>query len=361
LRPSAAELAADAAATRALLDSTLHVVRQIAPTFRARLEDAQQALQAMQLAMAEAGALERNITGGAAAQFMRNPAFITSLQRSREHAAALSLLLRERTRDDALQSDVTAGLRRLQSRADSLTALLDSAAQSLSGGLLVRAQRDSALVHAVFRARAQLDSLIAETKRNPLRFFFCRLSCWCDALRRAPTRWWLPIDREDQAVFCGRRAGWRRLHDDPTHNAMRIIQLDLELDPLLARLHARPDLLTRRLRSLRCVLEQRLRRLPATLERTRHLHQLEPVRLVSYLVRLSSLVHTTRDAVVTRHPASTVGLFERARNFPRRPGPCQARNCRFPPACRRCRINATARLATARRSLEKTLDHRTTP
>jgi hypothetical protein len=172
LRPSAAELAADAAATRALLDSTLHVVRQIAPTFRARLEDAQQALQAMQLAMAEAGALERNMTGGAAAQFMRNPAFITSLQRSREHAAALSLLLRERTRDDALQSDVTAGLRRLQSRADSLTALLDSAAQSLSGGLLVRAQRDSALVHAVFRARAQLDSLIAETKRNPLRFFF---------------------------------------------------------------------------------------------------------------------------------------------------------------------------------------------
>ena len=40
------------------------------------------------------------------------------------------------------------------------------------GGLLIRAQTDTAIIKAFHEAQVQLDSLIAETKRNPSRFWF---------------------------------------------------------------------------------------------------------------------------------------------------------------------------------------------
>jgi hypothetical protein len=51
-------------------------------------------------------------------------------------------------------------------------ASLQEAVNSGGGGLLVRAQKDSAIIKGLHRARNQLDSLIAETKSNPLRFWF---------------------------------------------------------------------------------------------------------------------------------------------------------------------------------------------
>jgi hypothetical protein len=82
----------------------------------------------------------------------------------------------------------------------------------------------------------------------------------------------------------------RRLHDDAPHDALRIVQLDLELHRCSRHADPRADPLTRRLLPLRRVLEQRLRRLPAALQRARHLDQPQPVRLVADLVRVASLV-----------------------------------------------------------------------
>lgn len=75
----------------------------------------------------------------------------------------------------AARSDAEPALRRLTARADTISAqiaLLQTAIASGGGGLLVRVQTDSAIFKALHGAQAQMDSLIAETKRNPTRFWF---------------------------------------------------------------------------------------------------------------------------------------------------------------------------------------------
>ena len=78
-------------------------------------------------------------------------------------------------RAHAAQSDAEPALKRLMARADTITRTLDELKLVVSqsgGGLILRAQKDSAIMKAVHGAQVQLDSLMAETKRNPLRFWF---------------------------------------------------------------------------------------------------------------------------------------------------------------------------------------------
>lgn len=73
------------------------------------------------------------------------------------------------------QSDAEPSLRRLTARADTIQGIvseLQARVEQSGGGLLIRAQKDSAIVKGLHGAQVQLDSLIAETKRNPLRFWF---------------------------------------------------------------------------------------------------------------------------------------------------------------------------------------------
>jgi ABC-type transporter Mla subunit MlaD len=78
-------------------------------------------------------------------------------------------------RAGAARADAEPVLRRLAARADTISttiAGLQRAIANSGGGLLVRAQTDTAIFKALHGAQAQLDSLIAETKRNPTRFWF---------------------------------------------------------------------------------------------------------------------------------------------------------------------------------------------
>lgn len=71
--------------------------------------------------------------------------------------------------------DAEPALRRMSARADTIRTELSKVQNRITaggGGLLLRAQKDSAIIKAVHGAQLQLDSLIAETKRNPLRFWF---------------------------------------------------------------------------------------------------------------------------------------------------------------------------------------------
>ena len=73
------------------------------------------------------------------------------------------------------RTEAAPALASLTARADTISAAitqLQRAIEAGGGGLLVRAQTDSAIVKALHGAQAQLDSLVAETKRNPLRFWF---------------------------------------------------------------------------------------------------------------------------------------------------------------------------------------------
>jgi ABC-type transporter Mla subunit MlaD len=91
---------------------------------------------------------------------------IRELRESFQRAAVRA----RRTRQDAGPA-----FDRLAARADTIQreiAKLQDAVDAGGGGLLVRAQKDSAIIKGLHRAQLQLDSLIAETKSNPLRFWF---------------------------------------------------------------------------------------------------------------------------------------------------------------------------------------------
>ncbi len=73
------------------------------------------------------------------------------------------------------RSEAEPALRRLAARTDTINQALQqlqAAINQSGGGLLIRAQTDSAIIKALHGAQAQLDSLVAETKSNPLRFWF---------------------------------------------------------------------------------------------------------------------------------------------------------------------------------------------
>jgi len=73
------------------------------------------------------------------------------------------------------RSEAEPALRRLAARGDTISKVLADIQARIDeggGGLLMRARTDTAIVKALHEAQEQLDSLVAESKRNPLRFWF---------------------------------------------------------------------------------------------------------------------------------------------------------------------------------------------
>jgi len=73
----------------------------------------------------------------------------------------------QRYNDPALRS----ALGRMSTHADSLSAQLNSLREQLGRGTAQRFVRDSAIQKTLRKTQIELDSLMAETKRNPLRFW----------------------------------------------------------------------------------------------------------------------------------------------------------------------------------------------
>jgi ABC-type transporter Mla subunit MlaD len=109
-------------------------------------------------------------------QTFSDPAWTRMLRNLTANGRELNVQLRaaaERAR--VAHSDARPSLDRLAARADTIAGVLgdmEARVAHSGGGLLVRAQRDSAIVKGLHQAQVQLDSLITETKRNPLRFWF---------------------------------------------------------------------------------------------------------------------------------------------------------------------------------------------
>jgi hypothetical protein len=109
-------------------------------------------------------------------QTFSDPVLTRALRRVSDNGRELGKQLRAAVdRARAAHADASPSLEQLAARADTMTSILADMnariAQS-GGGLLIRAQRDSAIIKGLHEAQTQLDSLMAETKRNPLRFWF---------------------------------------------------------------------------------------------------------------------------------------------------------------------------------------------
>jgi ABC-type transporter Mla subunit MlaD len=105
-----------------------------------------------------------------------DPEFKRLIDNLRANTAELSKRLQvagERAR--AAKTDAQPAINSLMARTDTIRAVLadiQKRIDSSGGGLLIRAQKDSAIVKGLHKAQEQLDSLIAVTKRNPSRFWF---------------------------------------------------------------------------------------------------------------------------------------------------------------------------------------------
>ena len=163
-----------AAIVQAGLDSALAELRTITPMMRLRLDQLQRAFASLDPAMQEAASLRTGLESGAGIASLRDPAFAAALERARASAAQLpDVFAQMRVRAGEVR-EIQAAVARLTLRADSIRTQLTAAADLLGSGngSLSRFQQDSALIRAITRARADLDSLIAEARRNPLRFVF---------------------------------------------------------------------------------------------------------------------------------------------------------------------------------------------
>jgi MlaD protein len=171
---SRAELSLTAAAIRAQLDTTRRALQRLAPRMHARTQQTRRALAALAATIAQVRSLRSAVAASPNLSLLGDPAFLAALEHSRAQTAELARMIgvwREHTTETG---EIRLAVERLQRHADSLRAQLDATAAALQAGngSLGRAQRDSALSRAVEAARAELDSLIAETRRNPLRFIF---------------------------------------------------------------------------------------------------------------------------------------------------------------------------------------------
>lgn len=172
-RPTARQLTARAATLRRELDSTLVELRSHAPAVRARLMEVDHAMAGLDRMVAELVQLQQNVDASPGLALLRGPEFRASLDRTRAHTTQLRTMIAD-LRQPQAAAEVRDALARLQTRADSLNARIVAAGAALDNpnGTLARLQQDSALVRAIGAARAELDSLIADVRRKPLRFVY---------------------------------------------------------------------------------------------------------------------------------------------------------------------------------------------
>ncbi|HEX6938963.1 MAG TPA: MCE family protein [Longimicrobiales bacterium] len=167
------QIAAAADTVRRSLDTLAAATRALEARARARAPAAERAIAALDAAGAEIDALAAAYERGPLAAFLADTSTDAALARIR--AAADEIATRAharlaRARDPAL----AASIRRVQQRAATLRAQVDTLRAMLDPprGFLVRWEKDPALRDAFAAVQAQVDSLVAEARRQPWRWIF---------------------------------------------------------------------------------------------------------------------------------------------------------------------------------------------
>jgi len=173
LRPTAAATLARTRDLGAAYDSLHGATQRLALAWRATQPAAAAAARRAAAAQAQLRILDRAYRTGPLAARPQDQQWRATIGRTRAGAAEIRSLFRR-----GLGSPAAAALgpetARLAARADTLALELGrlEAALAAPGGVPAPFGRDTTLARALRAARAELDSLVAETRRNPLRFFF---------------------------------------------------------------------------------------------------------------------------------------------------------------------------------------------
>ena len=172
--PTAAQLASRAAIVRVELATVLAELQAQTPAIRARLQQTERAFAGLESVMGEARQLQISLDANPGYALLQSPSFAAAMDRTRSYAAELPIMIGRLRDSTGPAAEVRAALSRLQLRADSLRIQLAAAEAALNNpnGTLSRMQQDTAITRALNAARAELDSLIADMRSNPLRYVF---------------------------------------------------------------------------------------------------------------------------------------------------------------------------------------------
>jgi ABC-type transporter Mla subunit MlaD len=152
------------------LDSLMRATQALTPNVELRTAQYQHLASQIDNVQTEFGGLRRNLAGGSIDAFLNGSSLQHALTSLSQTAARLGPALSAaagRLNDPALRQSFA----RLRQNADSLAATLARLNQQTTNGSLARFSRDSALSKALHVVQLELDSLIAETRRSPLRFW----------------------------------------------------------------------------------------------------------------------------------------------------------------------------------------------
>jgi ABC-type transporter Mla subunit MlaD len=166
-------LLAGAEGFRTTLDSIVTAGSELAGRAIARREVSMQLQRSLERLSVQFDAFSTSLEGGAWARFRADTAFATALARIEETSTRLGEVFGDGAGSEG-RRDLTRALAGVNARARSLSASIARLQAQLaeSNGFLPRSARDSALVHAVARVRMEIDSLMAEARREPFRFVF---------------------------------------------------------------------------------------------------------------------------------------------------------------------------------------------
>jgi phospholipid/cholesterol/gamma-HCH transport system substrate-binding protein len=158
----------------AAMDSALKEVKKLAGPAKARMASLTPVMRNMSAAQTQLASLMDALQNGPVAQYMRGGklmAEVASLQRT---AAALGPAFSNARSNmsGASGTQIRSSLEHMQANAERLSTAIDRLQKLMqdNNGTAYRMTADSALLKTLQQARAQLDSLIIEAKKNPLKF-----------------------------------------------------------------------------------------------------------------------------------------------------------------------------------------------
>ncbi|HEX6693330.1 MAG TPA: MlaD family protein [Longimicrobiales bacterium] len=175
-----AELRDRALVAKASFDSALVELRAVAGPAGRRMKSLQPVMRNMAGAQRELAALMADFRNGPAARVLSDGELtgaISSLQETVSRLGPAFAQARARLNGPGGTggaAGVATSLKRMQGNAERLSAALSDLQAMMveQNGTLYRMSADSALLKTLHTAQAQLDSLIAESKANPMRFIF---------------------------------------------------------------------------------------------------------------------------------------------------------------------------------------------
>ncbi len=157
----------------AAFDTALREAKALSGPANARMASLAPVMRSMSAAQVEVASLMDAVQNGAAAAFMADGQFVAQLGSIQKTAAALGPAFGRASNNlTGATGAVGPSLKRMQGNAERLSAAIGAlqAMMATENGTLHRMSADSALLKSLHGVKAQLDSLIIEAKKNPLKF-----------------------------------------------------------------------------------------------------------------------------------------------------------------------------------------------